>query len=265
MHFSSAYLLVSHGSRDPRPQIALEHLAKLITQHLRENTPIHLGTRQRLERMPWVGTAVLELAPLPLHQQIQQFAEQAIVYGYEAVQIVPLFLLAGVHVMEDIPAEVQVAQQQLQAAQKNIAIHVCPHLGSQEQLWQLLLNPVEPITTDPQSGKVVVSHGSRRAESHLVIEQIAAQLGALPAYWSVAPSLETQVAELIKRGHQQIAILPYFLFEGGITDAIAQTVEHLRAQFPYAHLHLSRPIGATSALADQAFELITRNTLQKLR
>ncbi|NJO77957.1 MAG: sirohydrochlorin chelatase [Cyanobacteria bacterium RM1_2_2] len=265
MHFSSAYLLVSHGSRDPRPQIALEHLAQLVTQRLRESTPIHLGAGHVLERTPLVGTAVLELAPLPLHQQIQQFAEQAMLCGYETIDIVPLFLLAGVHVMEDIPAEVRIAQQQLQNAQKNIQIHVRMHLGSQEQLWQLLINPVEPMTTDPQSGKVVVSHGSRRAEGNLVIEQIAAQIGALPAYWSVAPSLETQVTELIKRGYQQIAILPYFLFEGGITDAIGQTVEHLKGQFPYAQLHFSRPIGATSALADQAFELMTRSTPQKLR
>lgn len=261
MHFSSAYLLVSHGSRDPRPQIALEHLAKLVTQRLHRRTPIRAG-QHRLEQMPLVGTAVLELAPLPLHQQIQQFAERAMRCGYEVVQIVPLFLLAGVHVVEDIPAEIEIAQEELRS---KIHLHLCAHLGSQDQLWQLLLNPVEPLITDPQSGKVVIAHGSRRAESNLVIEQIAAQLGALPAYWSIEPSLETQVTELIKRGHQPIVVLPYFLFEGGITDAIGQTVDRLGHQFPYAQLHLTRPIGATPDLADQVFELITENTLQKLR
>ena len=29
---SSAYLLVSHGSRDPRPEVAMQQLAKLIGQ-----------------------------------------------------------------------------------------------------------------------------------------------------------------------------------------------------------------------------------------
>lgn len=262
MHFSSAYLLVSHGSRDPRPQIALEHLAKLVTQRLAQNS-LQVNVGHRLEQTPLVGTAVLELGLLPLHQQIQQFAEQAMLRGYEIVQIVPLFLLAGVHVMEDIPAEVELARQQLQ--HQNIELHLCPHLGSQDQLWQLLLNPVEPMTIDPQIGKVVIAHGSRRAESNWVIEHIAAQMSALPAYWSVAPSLETQVTELIKRGHQQIVILPYFLFEGGITDAIRQTVEQIGQQFPYAQIHLTQPIGATPALADRVFELITGNTLQKLR
>lgn len=263
MHFSSAYLLVSHGSRDPRPQVALEHLAKLVTQRLNQRVPIQVGqgVGYRLAQTPLVGTAVLELAPSPLHQQVQQFAQRAIEASYETVQIVPLFLLAGVHVVEDVPTELEIAQQQL----PKLKLHLCAHLGSQARLWQLLLSPVEPTTTDPQVGKVMIAHGSRRAESNLVIEQIATQLEALPAYWSVAPSLETQVTELIKRGHQQIAILPYFLFEGGITDAIGQTVKRLSHQFPYAQLHLVHPIGATPALADRVFELITEDTLQKLR
>jgi sirohydrochlorin cobaltochelatase len=266
LHCSSAYLLVSHGSRDPRPQIALEHLAKLVTQRLQQRTPISAGQGigQPSGRL-LVGTAVLELAPLPLHQQIQQFAQQAISFGYEAVQIVPLFLLAGVHVMEDIPTEVEIARQQLQRQLHNIEVHVCTHLGSQDRLWQLLLNPIESMTTDPQVGKVVIAHGSRRTASNGVIEQIAAQIGALPAYWSVTPNLETQVTELIKRGHQQIAVLPYFLFEGGITDAIGQTVEQIKPQFPYAQIHLFPPIGATSALADRVVALIVEDTLQKLR
>lgn len=265
MHFSSAYLLVSHGSRDPRPQIALEHLSKLVSQRLHRDTSIQARQQvgRRLGQAPLVGTAVLELAPLPLHQQIQQFAQQAMLCGYETVQIVPLFLLAGVHVMDDIPAEVEMARQQLQ--HQPIEVHQCPHLGSQERLWQLLLNPVEPTTANPQIGKVVIAHGSRRAESNLVIEQIAVQMGALPAYWSVAPSLETQVTELIKRGHLQIAVLPYFLFEGSITDAIGQTVEQIRHQFPYAQIHLAQPIGATPALADRVFALIRQDALQKLR
>jgi sirohydrochlorin cobaltochelatase len=266
LHFSSAYLLVSHGSRDPRPQIALKHLAKLVAQRL-QRTPIPLGQspgqfgHHKLEQMPFIGTAVLELGTLPLHQQICQFAQQAIERGYEAVQIVPLFLLAGVHVMEDIPAEVELARQQLQ----NVEIHVGAHLGSQERLWQLLQNPVEPLTTYPEVGKVVIAHGTRRAESNLAIEQIAAQLGALPAYWSVTPNLETQITELIKRGHQTIAVLPYFLFEGGITDAIRQTVEQVNFQFPYARIHFVQPIGATPALADQVVELISKTIPQKLR
>ncbi len=31
---STAYLLISHGSRDPRPQVAMDRLADLVRKHL---------------------------------------------------------------------------------------------------------------------------------------------------------------------------------------------------------------------------------------
>ncbi|NEP61366.1 MAG: sirohydrochlorin chelatase, partial [Symploca sp. SIO2G7] len=64
-------------------------------------------------RYPLVGTATLELAPSPLHEQIQQFANLALRVGCQEVQLLPLFLLPGVHVMEDIPAEAAQAQANL--------------------------------------------------------------------------------------------------------------------------------------------------------
>jgi sirohydrochlorin cobaltochelatase len=272
LHFSSAYLLVSHGSRDPRPEIALEHLAKLVKQRLqarRQQGYVLAGEYSRREenlieaaafndnlqlfQQVLVGTAVLELAPLPLHQQIQHFAESALAVGYESVKILPLFLLPGVHVTEDMPAEVAIAQQQLG---NRITLKLCPYLGSQADLGQLLLNPVDLATATPQLGKILLAHGSRRPDGQQRVETMAAQLGATPAYWSVEPALETQVTELIKRGHQQIAILPYFLFEGGITDAICERVDQLRQQFPYTQFQLFRPIGATPELAERVVNLL---------
>lgn len=278
MSFSSAYLLVSHGSRDPRPAIAVEHLALLITQRL-QLLRRYSGGQQSVARhyssmgdygaslstpvfpsaagtaaSPLIGTAVLELALTPLHQQIQQFAQQVIAAGYDTIKLLPLFLLPGVHVMEDLPAELAIASQQLGP---RITCQICPYLGScQTQIGQLLLNPVESFVSDPQTSRILIAHGSRRPGSHQPVETIARQLRAIPAYWSVPPSLEDQVIGLIKQGQHQIAILPYFLFEGGITDAIAQMVTRLSQQFPYASLHLSRPLGATPALADCAIDLL---------
>lgn len=261
LRFSSAYLLVSHGSRDLRPQVALEHLSSLVAQRLHRQRQAQgdsrlaerAGTDADLSQLPLVGTAVLELAPLPLHEQMRQFAERALAMGYEVVEILPLFLLPGVHVMEDIPAELALAQQKMQ---HSVQFSLRPYLGSHADLGQLLLNPVEPLLTAPQVGKVLAAHGSRRPGSSQPIERVAAQLGALPAYWSVPPSIEAQVTHLVKQGYQQIAVLPYFLFEGGITDAIGQAVEHLRQQFPYAQLYLGRPLGATSELANRVVKLL---------
>jgi len=267
--FSSAYLLVSHGSRDPRPQIAIEHLAKLVAQRLQpvgsamRTAPLlsrTVGTAPLVEPIqsawrsaPPVGTAELELAALPLHQQIVRFAEFVLAQGYTHLQIMPLFLLPGVHVMQDIPTEIRLAQQAIPA---NLTLEVCPHLGSHARLPELLINPVDPIATAATASKILLAHGSRRAGGNQPVESIATQLGALPAYWSVEPGLETRVIERVRQGSQQIAILPYFLFEGGITDAIAQEVQHLAQQFPYVQLQLGQAIGPSSQLADCIVELL---------
>ena len=245
---SSVYLLVSHGSRDPRPQIAAAQLAELVTQQLRAIT----------DSQPLVKTAVLECDPTPLHQQIQAFAQDARVSGeglgiatLAHIYLFPLFLLPGVHVMEDIPAEVAIAQQLLGDL---ITLEVCPYLGTDTSLYELL---AAAAPSSAKTGRVLMSHGSRRAGGNAPVEAIATHLKAVPAYWSVAPSLETQVTDLIEQGYEEIDILPYFLFEGGITDAIAQTVAQLDQKFPAARLKMTETLGANSGLATHIVNLIS--------
>ena len=231
----SAYLLVIHGSRDPRPQQSLEQLAALVTQELASSHSPAL-----------IGTAVLELASLALHEQIEQFAEKAIATGYEKITLLPLFLLPGVHVMEDIPAEVAIAQTKL----PSIALEVAPYLGSYPELATTLSQSAsQSMSQSALSARILMAHGSRRSGGNQTIEAIATALKALPAYWSVAPGLEEQVNQLVQQGYSQIAIQPYFLFAGGITDAIAQQVDQLAQQFPETQLVLGDPIGTTPALA----------------
>jgi len=276
LNFSTAYLLVSHGSRDPRPQVAIEELARLVRDRLTAEVTVLEEKRaaplclpfgkakmqaprrpaQRVMKLsPLVGTAVLELAPLPLHQQIQRFGDRARAAGYSQVKILPLFLLPGVHVMEDIPAEVAIAQT---ALGESIHLSLCAHLGSHLQLRTLLMLSAK---TPPEAAKVLISHGSRRPGGNQPVETIAQHLGATPAYWSVAPSLDSQVTALVETGNQAIAILPYFLFAGGITDAIAQHLPHLAQRFPHTHLYLEDPIGANANLADIAVELLQQNPI----
>jgi sirohydrochlorin cobaltochelatase len=198
---------------------------------------------------PLVGTAALELAPLPLHQQICEFGSQALTSGCSRLQLLPLFLLPGVHVMEDIPAEVATAQEQLG---NTIKLNLRPHLGAHPGLKPLLANQ---INLEASAALVLLSHGSRRPGSNTPVEAVAEYLGGVAAYWSVSPSLEEQITALAEAGQQRIAILPYFLFAGGITDAIAQTVAELQAQFPHLQLSLHEPIGASMELANLVVDL----------
>lgn len=216
-------------------------------------TAISKPVRPVLWIVPPVGVAALELAPLPLHQQIRQFAELSLAEGYSHVQILPVFLLPGVHVMADIPAEVALARQSLDSCMR---LEIRPYLGSHPALKNLLIHPVDPITPSVTASKIVLAHGSRQVGGNQPVETIAADLGALPAYWSVAPGLADRISEWVQQGSQQIAILPYFLFEGSITDAITQDVHHLAQQFPDVQLQLGRAIGPSSQLADLAIELL---------
>lgn len=274
---SSAYLLISHGSRDQRPQLAIEKLAELVQVRLAtqeaiwkannsDRTFTHSINRsvQQLDAepitlsatlasnpgYPLVGTAVLELAPLPLYEQIQHFAYKALAAGCIKLQLIPLFLLPGVHVMEDIPQEVALASASLG---HSIIMNLRPHVGVHPGLIHFLANQ---LATVEAKAKILLAHGSRRTGANEPVERIAKQLGAVAAYWSVSPTMEEQVEAVVRAGYEQIGILPYFLFAGGITDAIAQRVTQLQQQFPEVQLYLGEPIGATAKLAELIVDLI---------
>jgi len=237
---SSAYLLVSHGSRDSRPEIALQQLIELIDQ------------KQQCYSLDkkLVGLAYLEMRPEPLHVQIKDFADSAVATGCDRLKIIPLFLLPGVHLMEDIPAEVALAQQ---AMGGDMIMDLKPHLGSHPGLRNLFTQQMATMTTDVW---ILLAHGSRRPGFEQPIETMAANLGAVVAYWSVSPSLESQVEDLVNAGNKKIAILPYFLFAGGITDAIAQLTETLKLKFPAVTFQLAQSLGASAELADLIWDLM---------
>jgi len=228
---TDAYLLVSHGSRDPRPQAATNQLAVQLS--------IQLGCTIE---SPMVTTAQLELAPTPLHVQIGDFANRCQVSGIDRVFIVPLFLIPGVHVREDIPAQISLAQS---AIGGKVKLVVTDFLGANQDFINLFAQ--NRLSLPAQS--IILAHGSRRSGSNQIVERLARDLDLHPAYWSVAPSLSDRVAALIATGATEIGILPYFLFAGGITDAIAQSIDQLRSQHPQVKLVLGAPVGNSPELA----------------
>lgn len=203
---------------------------------------------QKLGSGNWVGTACLELAPLPLHRQIEEFGKQAIASGFNRLQIVPLFLLPGVHVMEDIPLEVHLARSKL-----DLPIEISPHLGLHPGLGRLFANQISSNDTE---AKILLSHGSRRPNGNQPVEALAACLGAIPAYWSIPPSLESRVKQLAIAGKKKVCIIPYFLFPGGIADAIASAVTVISQELPAVDFRMTAPIGASTELADLILDLV---------
>jgi sirohydrochlorin cobaltochelatase len=239
---SDAYLLISHGSRDPRPQTAIAQLAQQLNLLLRaEFSPAKLPVL--------VGTAQLELADKPLHLQIKDFADLCTENGIDRVVILPLFLLPGVHVMEDIPAEVAIADRELGNLVK---LEALPFLGSNPDFANLFIRNRFGLP----SQTIILAHGSRRAGGNEIVEGLASNLDLKAAYWSLSPSLPDRVAELVATGATEIGILPYFLFAGGITDALESLVAQLRQQYPQVQLILGEPVGNSPELVSTICKIL---------
>ncbi len=243
---TTAYLLVTHGSRDPRPQQAAQRLVCELTD--RHRCP-DCSTQSDVT----FASAQLECADRPLHQVIVDWAQTATQQGAQQLKVVPLFLLQGVHVAEDIPTEVNQARSRLPAVvgQRDglgtapiAPLSILPPIGSDPRFVTLVHQHQKTMTEQHPNLEawVLLSHGSRRPQGNAVAEAIAAQIGAVAAYWSVEPSLATCLAQLERQGKRRIGILPYVLFAGGLTDAIAAQVRHHQHTSPHLHLALGHPL-----------------------
>jgi sirohydrochlorin cobaltochelatase len=218
---AAALFFVTHGSSDRRSWLSLQNLVAL--------------AQSRSDRL--IGGGCLEGQEITLAQQLEQFAIKAIAIGISEINILPMLLLAGVHVTEDIPAEVAIAQSNLQSkVQENLIFRITPHLGTDSQIPNLLLQHFQKYknqkyknTENPEKqGQILVSHGSRRVDANQVVEDLATHCQAIAAYWGVEPKIETQIENLLAQGINQINVLPYFLTEGGITEAIARKLDVYR-------------------------------------
>jgi sirohydrochlorin ferrochelatase len=192
---------------------------------------------------------MLEATNLSLAQQIATFGHRAAALGVKRVVIAPLFLLRGIHIMEDLPREVAAAQAQLGTA---VQLHCTVHLGGYDGLQTFLAQRLASSTAPA----VLVAHGSRQASSNRPIEKLAARIGATAAFWAVAPNLESRLMELIQQGHQHLTVLPLFLFPGKITDAIMRQADALAERFPRLRLRLLPPLGSSEVLAAVVTALI---------
>lgn len=209
-----------------------------------------------LESIPMVGTACLELSPIPLSEQIYEFGTRVAAAGAKELKLLPIFLMRGVHVKEDIPEEVETARTLL--SENTIKLTLCPHLGNHSKIDDTLANR---LSADASTHTLLVAHGSRRPKGNQAIKRLGERLNVPVAYWSTPPDIETQVISLMQKGGQKITILPYFLFPGGITDAITHRTEELAERFPSVEFRLLPTLGATEEVANLTVELCLSEAL----
>src|SRR5580658_8989768 len=101
---------------------------------------------------------------------------------------------------------------------------------------------------------VIVDHGSRRAESNQMLEEIARLFAKRfaekyeivePAHMELAePSISTAYAACVKRGAERVVICPFFLGPGKHwTEDIPRLTAHAAAKFPQTKYHVAPTLG----------------------
>lgn len=111
------------------------------------------------------------------------------------------------------------------------------------------------------TGIIIVDHGSRRAESNLMLERLA-QLFAErfkdqyqvvePAHMELAePSIASAYARCVERGARQVIVCPFFLGPGKHwTQDIPRLTAAAAAGFPQTRYHVTPTLGIDELIMD---------------
>jgi len=123
-----ALLLIAHGSRRQASNQEVINLAHGLKQ-------------QASKRYQIVEAGFLELASPSIPEAIESCIES----GATSVNVVPYFLAAGRHVVDDIPKIVQPVAEQ----HRDISIHIAEHIGSSDLMIQLILDSADSVYKQP--------------------------------------------------------------------------------------------------------------------
>ncbi|MGB9887596.1 MAG: sirohydrochlorin chelatase [Moorellales bacterium] len=114
-------------------------------------------------------------------------------------------------------------------------------------------------------GIVLLGHGSRREEANRGVEELAAQVerhfpravvevGYLAHGW---PPLAEAVATALRRGAQEVVVVPLFLYDGvHVRTDIPEQLEELRRQYPGLRLRCTATLGSDPRIAEIVLDRI---------
>jgi sirohydrochlorin ferrochelatase len=105
-----------------------------------------------------------------------------------------------------------------------------------------------------KNGIIIVDHGSRRAESNQMLEEVAAMFAARfsqrydivePAHMELAePSIATAYDRCVRRGATRVVVCPFFLGPGKHwTQDIPQLTAAAAKLHPQTTYHVTQPLG----------------------
>ena len=217
---STAVLLLSHGSRDPRAAYVVDGLVAAVARRSgREVRAAHLDFT----------------TPTP-HVALRRLAND----GFTSVRVVPLLFTPGYHLTHDVPLAVEAS-----GVTQRMHVSVAPSLLSggrraRELLLKALADRLLQAGVDRQvDALVLASAGSGSQAARLHIESLARDLECahgipvMPAFASAATPSPIQALEALSdKGIQNPAVTSLFVAPGRLSDSVVAACPDLPVADP---------------------------------
>lgn len=205
---SSAVLLLSHGSRDPRAGYVVDGLVAAVAASIgREVRAAHLDFS----------------APTPVVALRRLVAD-----GFTSVRIVPLLFTPGYHLTRDVPSAVEAS-----GVTERIEVSVAPPLLSSGRRGRDLLltaladRLIQAGADGNVDALVLASAGTSSEAARDLLESLARDLArahgipVIPAFASAAPPSSSQALKALSdKGIQRPAVASLFVAPGKLTDSV---------------------------------------------
>lgn len=136
---------------------------------------------------------------------VEKAIEDCIALGADKITVVPVFLLPGIHVSEDIPA--------IFRKYPGVSFRCSQPLGVDELIVDILQDRLKEAGFSNQENEVVllVGHGSRGPAANIEFEKLAIKLNAYTGYLTTPVFYDEMVEKL---SDKKVYLLPHLLFSG---------------------------------------------------
>jgi sirohydrochlorin cobaltochelatase len=237
-----AFLVVGHGSRDPRGAREFHELVGLV----RERNP---------------GLAVeggfIELSRPPIGECVNRLAEG----GARNVAAVPLMLLAAGHAKDDIPATL--VREGIEHPEMEFRYGRA--LGVRPELLELMEERISSVVPDekkPETAVLVVGRGSSDPDANSDIAKITRLFYEGRPYPMVEsafismtpPGVGEGLDRLRRLGAKRVVVFSYFLFTGVLEERIRDEAEGFATENPDVDVRYAGYFGPDGRVADLLVE-----------
>ena len=237
-----AFLVVGHGSRDPRGAREFHELVGIV----RERNP---------------GLAVeggfIELSRPPIGECVNRLAEE----GARDVAAVPLMLLAAGHAKDDIPATL--VREGIEHPEMEFRYGRA--LGVRPELLELMEERISDVVPDeekPDTAVLVVGRGSSDPDANSDVAKITRLFYEGRPYPMVEsafismtpPGVGEGLDRLRRLGAKRVVVFSYFLFTGVLEERIRDEAERFAAENSDVEVRYAGYFGPDGRVADLLVE-----------